>query len=237
MGGTTYFILLDFLNGMKELKTACITERKSHSMTEKKSYPEEIFEWRQKKYEGYARTKLPHQEALETAERVNRRAVTSTSGLRFPDDFLSVGEAAGGERVPANLFDVAFEYSEINGTLLARGSGGSIVIDQSNCMVDVARVFLDFAKGESCGECTYCRIGTTRMSEILERICNGAGASEDVDELEELAQKISATCLCEIGKIASAPVLATLAHFGREYEEHIDAGTCRAGKCGLDSQG
>ena len=206
-------------------------------MTEKKSYPEEIFEWRQKKYEGYARTKLPHQEALETAERVNRRAVTSTSGLRFPGDFLSVGEAAGGERVPANLFDMAFEYSEINGTLLARGSGGSIVIDQSNCMVDVARVFLDFAKGESCGECTYCRIGTTRMSEILERICTGAGASEDVDELEELAQKISATSLCEIGKIASAPVLATLAHFGREYEEHIDAGTCRAGKCGLDSQG
>ncbi|MCP4199815.1 MAG: hypothetical protein GY762_21940 [Proteobacteria bacterium] len=206
-------------------------------MTEKKSYPEEIYEWRQKKYEGYTRSKLPHQEALETAERVNRRAVTSTSELRFPEDLLSIGETAGGERVPANLFDVAFEYSEISGTLRATGSGGSIVIDRSNCMVDVARVFLDFAKGESCGECTYCRIGTTRMSEIMERICGGQGLSEDADELEELAQKISTTCLCEIGKIASAPVLATLAHFGREYAEHIGDVTCRAGKCGMDSKG
>jgi hypothetical protein len=204
---------------------------------EKKSYPEEIFAWRQKKYEGYTRSKLPHQEALETAERVNRRAVTSTSELRFPEDFLSVGEDAGGERVPANLFDMAFEYSEISGTLKATGSGGCIVIDRSNCMVDVARIFLDFAKGESCGECTYCRIGTTRMSEIMGRICAGTGVLEDMDTLEELAQKISATCLCEIGKLASAPVLATLRHFGEEYEEHIGVGRCRVGTCKLDSQG
>jgi hypothetical protein len=222
---------------MKELKTACINERKSHSMTEKKSYPEEIFEWRQKKYEGYTRSKLPHQEALETAERVNRRAVISTSDLRFPEDFLSAGEDAGGERVPANLFDMSFEYSEISGTLRATGSGGSIVIEPSNCMVEVARIFLNFAKKESCGECTYCRIGTTRMSEVMERICRGEGAAEDVDELEELAQKISSTCLCEIGKLASAPVLATLRHFGQEYQEHICEGRCRAGKCELDSQG
>jgi hypothetical protein len=204
---------------------------------EKKSYPEEIFEWRQKKYEGYTRSKLPHQEACETAERVNRRAVTSTADLRFPEDFLSVGEDVSGERVPANLFDMAFEYSEISGTLRATGSGGSIVIDRSNCMVEVARIFLNFAKGESCGECTYCRIGTTRMSEVMERICGGEGLLEDVDELEELAQKISATSLCEIGKIASAPVLATLRHFGQEYAEHISEGTCRAGKCEFDSKG
>ena len=206
-------------------------------MTEKKSYPEEMFEWRQKKYEGYTRTKLPHQEATETAERVNRRAVTATAELRFPEDFLSVGEDAGGERVPANLFDLSFEYNEISGTLKATGSGGSMVIDRSNCMVEVARIFLNFAVEESCGECTYCRIGTTRMSETIERICGGGGTEEDVDELEELARKISSTCLCEIGKIASAPVLATLRYFGREYEEHICEGVCRAGKCELDSQG
>ena len=200
-------------------------------MTDKKSYPEEIFEWRQKKYEGFTRTKLPHQEALETAERVNRRPERGTSKLRFPEDFLAVGELAGGERIPANLFDVSFTYNEVSGALTAQGSGGSIVIDGSNCMVEVARSFLNYAKEESCGECTYCRIGTTRMSEILERICGGGGAAEDTDTLGELAEKISTTCLCEVGKLASAPVLATLEHFEKAYQEHIEGGGCGTGTC------
>ena len=198
---------------------------------DKKSYPEEIFEWRQQKYAEFTRTKLPHQEALETASRVNRRPERGTCELRFPEDFLSVGEGAGGERVPANLFDMSFEYNEVSGALTARGSGGSIVIDSSHCMVEVARSFLNYAKEESCGECTYCRIGTTRMSEILERICNGGGAADDVDTLGELAEKISHTCLCEVGKLASAPVLATLEHYEKAYLEHIEAGGCGTDRC------
>ena len=90
---------------------------------------------------------------------------------------------------------------------------------------------MDYAVEESCGECTYCRIGTTRMSEILDRICSGSGAAEDVDTLLELAEKISTTCLCEVGKLASAPVLATLEHFEKEYAAHIESGGCKAGTC------
>jgi NADH-quinone oxidoreductase subunit F len=96
--------------------------------------------------------------------------------------------------------------------------------------------FLKYAQRESCGECTFCRIGTVRMMEALERIRSGLGKAEDVDTLGDLATKVNETCLCEIGKIASGPVLATLRYFKEEYDEHIVDHSCRAGKCDFDSK-
>jgi ferredoxin len=98
-------------------------------------------------------------------------------------------------------------------------------------MVDVARYFLDFTKIESCGKCTFCRIGTTRMLEILTRICDGKGIPEDIDTLEELAGQIKTTSLCGLGQSAPNPVLTTMRYFRTEYEEHIFEKKCRAGKC------
>lgn len=205
-------------------------------MTEKKSYPEELYEWRRQRYAGFERSKLPNAEAAETARRVNARVEETTSGLRYPEDFLSVGEAVGGERVPSNLFDMKFEYNAVTDSLQAMGSGGVVSIDHRHCMVEVGRTFLDYAKQASCGECTFCRVGTTRMLEILDRIRAGSGQEGDVDTLWELARQVSETSLCEVGKLSSAPVLATLQHYGKDYEAHVRDGVCRAGTCPLDGR-
>jgi hypothetical protein len=204
-------------------------------MNEKLSYPEEIFEWRKKKYEGRVRTKLPAAQQAEVADRVNRLVHQVTAALKFPDDFLVPGEEpTEGGKVPANLFDLDFQYDEVTGTVKVIGSGGSVVLDSSYCMVDVARYFLEFAGRESCGECTFCRIGTKRMSEIINRIAAGAGRPDDIPVLAELAEKVAETSLCEVGKLAAVPVKSTLKHFPKVYEEHIEGGQCRAGKCRLD---
>ncbi len=207
-------------------------------MTEKKSYPEEIFEWRLNKYKGRVRTKLPHQEQRETANRVNRLVDRGINGLRFPDDFVIPSDNGDKDSrgVPANLFDVAFEYNDVTNRAMIKGSGGAVVLDDSNCMVDVARYFIDFIQPESCGDCTFCRVGTKRMQEILHRICNGQGKLDELDMLYDLALTIKETTLCEVGKIAANPVLGTLRHFRADYEAHIQDHTCRAGTCELDSK-
>jgi len=111
------------------------------------------------------------------------------------------------------------------------GSGGLIVMDESACMVDVAKFFLNFTQDESCGKCTFCRIGTLRMLETLDRITNGEGKEEDLGLLEELARGVKEASLCGLGQTAPNPVLTTLRYFRDEYETHIVERKCPARKC------
>jgi len=141
-----------------------------------------------------------------------------------------MGGPSGG-CVPADLFDTRVDYDEVTKTGAIMGSGGMIILDETTCMVDIARYFLDFTQLESCGKCTFCRIGTKRMLEILTRICDGNGVPEDIPLLEELAVQIKDTSLCGLGQTAPNPVLTTLRYFRNEYEEHINDKKCRAGKC------
>ena len=110
------------------------------------------------------------------------------------------------------------------------GSGGLVVLDDHDCMVDMARYFLQFTQNESCGKCTFCRIGTRQMLDILERICEGRGRPRDLDDLEALARTTSAGSLCGLGHAAPNPVLTTLRYFRDEYEAHLE-GRCPAGRC------
>ncbi|MCK9463095.1 MAG: NADH-quinone oxidoreductase subunit NuoF [Proteobacteria bacterium] len=143
---------------------------------------------------------------------------------------VQMGGPSGG-CVPRSLFGTKIDYDEVTKTGAIMGSGGMVVMDETTCMVDVARYFLNFTQLESCGKCTFCRIGTTRMLEILTRICDGKGVPEDIPALEDLAQQIKTTSLCGLGQTAPNPVLTTLRYFRDEYESHIFDKKCRAGKC------
>jgi len=110
------------------------------------------------------------------------------------------------------------------------GSGGLVVLDNTDCMVDIARYFLRFTQDQSCGKCTFCRIGTKRMLEVMDRICTGQGKKGDLEVLEQLARSVVAGSICGLGKTAPNPVLSTLKYFRDEYEAHL-AGKCPAGKC------
>jgi ferredoxin len=110
------------------------------------------------------------------------------------------------------------------------GSGGLVVLDEDDCMVEIARYFLAFTQDQSCGRCTFCRIGTRRMLEILNRLCDGKGCADDIACLEELCRSVQAGSLCGLGRTAPNPVLSTLRHFRDEYEAHL-AGRCPAGQC------
>ncbi|MGI5854637.1 MAG: NADH-quinone oxidoreductase subunit NuoF [Bacillota bacterium] len=127
--------------------------------------------------------------------------------------------------------DLPLEYDALTKAGAMMGSGGLIVMDETKCMVDVARFFLDFTCDESCGKCPPCRIGTKRMLEILERITNGEGKEEDIDNLYELASTIKAAALCGLGQTAPNPVLSTIKHFRDEYIAHIRDKQCPAGVC------
>ena len=142
---------------------------------------------------------------------------------------VQIGGPSGG-CVPAALSDAAVDYEDLAELGAIMGSGGLVVLDESDCMVDIARYFLAFTQDQSCGKCTPCRVGTRRMLEILERICAGRGQPEDLARLEELAWGIQKTSLCGLGKTAPNPVLTTLRYFRDEYEAHL-AGRCPAGKC------
>ncbi len=133
--------------------------------------------------------------------------------------------------IPASLIDTPVDYDSLIAIGSMMGSGGLIVMDEDNCMVDIAKFFLEFTVDESCGKCTPCRIGTRRMLEILERITAGKGEDGDIEKLEELAKTIKATALCGLGQTAPNPVLSTLRYFRDEYEAHIYEKRCPAGVC------
>ncbi len=133
--------------------------------------------------------------------------------------------------IPASHIDTPIDYETLKELGSMMGSGGLIVMDEDNCMVDIARFFLEFTVDESCGKCPPCRIGTKRMLEILERITGGKGEMEDIDKLEVLAKNIIASALCGLGQSAPQPVLSTLRYFREEYVAHVRDKKCPAGVC------
>ncbi len=142
---------------------------------------------------------------------------------------VQIGGPSGG-CVPAELADTPVDYEALTAVGAMMGSGGLVVLDETDCMVDIARYFLTFTQSQSCGQCAPCRIGTRRMLEILERLCTGEGRDDDLDTLEHLAHMVQGGSLCGLGKTAPNPVLTTLRYFREEYEAHL-AGRCPAGKC------
>ena len=147
-----------------------------------------------------------------------------------PFKAAQLGGPSGG-CIPKEHLNVPLDYESLNELGAIMGSGGLIVMDEDSCMVDVARFFLEFVQEESCGKCTPCRVGTKRLLEILERICEGKGEEGDIEKLIKLGNQIKETALCGLGKTAANPVLSTIRHFREEYEEHIREKKCRAGVC------
>ncbi len=143
---------------------------------------------------------------------------------------VQMGGPSGG-CIPAYMGDLQVDYDEITKTGAIMGSGGLIVLDETTCMVDIAKFFLTFTQNESCGKCTFCRIGTKRMLEILEKITMGNGESEDLDILLDLSYQIKENTLCGLGQTAPNPVLTTLKYFKEEYEAHIYDKRCPAHVC------
>ena len=143
---------------------------------------------------------------------------------------VQTGGPSGG-CITAEHLDTPIDFDSLTELGSMMGSGGMIVMDEENCMVDIARFFLDFTVEESCGKCPPCRIGTKRMLEILEKITNGEGEPEDIDRLERLAENIKESALCGLGQTAPNPVLSTLKYFRDEYEAHVNEKKCPAGTC------
>ena len=142
---------------------------------------------------------------------------------------VQVGGPSGG-CVPERLADTPVDYEALTGAGAMMGSGGLVVLDETDCMVEIARYFLQFTQDESCGKCTACRVGTRRMLEVLQRLCDGQGRRGDVEHLEHLARTIEAGSLCGLGRSAPNPVLTTIKYFRDEYDAHIE-GRCPAASC------
>jgi NADH-quinone oxidoreductase subunit F len=153
-------------------------------------------------------------------------------GIRHGRPFKAVqlGGPSGG-CIPARLAGTPIDYDALAQTGAIMGSGGLVVLDDRDCMVDIARFFLKFTQAESCGKCTFCRIGTKRMLEILERLCEGKGRRDDLEKLETLADYVGRASLCGLGQTAPNPVLTTLKYFREEYEAHLHERRCPAGRC------
>ena len=142
---------------------------------------------------------------------------------------VQIGGPSGG-CIPASLADTPIDYESLTEMGAMMGSGGLVVLDDTDCMVDIARFFLSFTQNESCGKCTFCRVGTRRMLDILDALCTGKGKKGDLEELEKLAEWTQKGSLCGLGKTAPNPVLSSLKYFREEYEAHIN-GVCPTGKC------
>ncbi len=153
-------------------------------------------------------------------------------GIKNDKQFKAVqmGGPSGG-CIPAELLDTVIDYKKLSATGAIMGSGGMVVMDESTCMVGMAKFFLDFTAKESCGKCVHCRIGTKRMQEILTRIVEGNGRSGDIELLEELCGAIKDGALCGLGQTAPNPVLTTIKYFRNEYEAHINDKKCPAKEC------
>jgi NADH-quinone oxidoreductase subunit F len=143
---------------------------------------------------------------------------------------VQLGGPSGG-CVPDEHIDIEIDYESVTKTGAIMGSGGMVVMDDTTCMVDIARFFLQFTQDESCGKCTFCRVGTKRMLEVLDRICGGEGEESDLELLEELGEKIASSSLCGLGQSAPNPVLTTLRYFRDEYEAHVIDKKCPALQC------
>ena len=153
-------------------------------------------------------------------------------GIRDGKEFKAVqmGGPSGG-CIPKDLLDTVIDYKALSATGAIMGSGGMVVMDQSTCMVGMAKFFLDFTAKESCGKCVHCRLGTRRMLDVLTRIVNGDGKEGDIELLEELCYAVKDGALCGLGQTAPNPVLTTIRYFRNEYEAHINDKKCPAKEC------
>jgi NADH:ubiquinone oxidoreductase subunit F (NADH-binding)/NADH:ubiquinone oxidoreductase subunit E/NAD-dependent dihydropyrimidine dehydrogenase PreA subunit len=170
---------------------------------------------------------------IEVPMGVSIRQIVEEIGGGIPNNrkfkAVQIGGPSGG-CIPAELAELPVDFEALIGAGSMMGSGGLIVLDENDCMVDIAHFFLSFTQNESCGRCTFCRIGTTRMLEILEKIRNGKAIESDLTKLEKLAYSTQKGSLCGLGKTAPNPVLSTLKYFREEYEAHLQ-GHCPSGKC------
>ena len=178
--------------------------------------------------------KIKHGGSVEVPMGVSIRDIIFKLGGGIIDDkkfkAVQLGGPSGG-CIPEYLADTAIDYDSVTATGAIMGSGGMVVMDETTCMVDIARFFLDFTVKESCGKCTFCRMGTKRMLEILERITQGEGKEGDIERLQELAYQIKDSSLCGLGQTAPNPVLTTIKYFRHEYEAHIEDKKCPAKNC------
>jgi len=178
--------------------------------------------------------KIKHGGMIEVPMGITLREVIYGIGGGIQNDkkfkAVQLGGPSGG-CIPERLLDVQVDYDSVTATGAIMGSGGMVVMDETTCMVDIARYFLSFTQSESCGKCTFCRMGTKRMLEILERITKGEGRMSDLDQLEDLAVKVKLASLCGLGQTAPNPVLTTLKYFREEYVEHIQNKRCPAKQC------
>jgi NADH:ubiquinone oxidoreductase subunit F (NADH-binding)/(2Fe-2S) ferredoxin len=170
---------------------------------------------------------------IEVPMGITIRKIIEDIGGGIPDGkkfkAVQIGGPSGG-CIPASMADTPIDFGSLAEVGAMMGSGGLIVLDETDCMVDIARYFLSFTQDQSCGRCTFCRIGTRRMLDILNKICSGKGKTEDLEALEKLAVSVNKGSMCGLGKTAPNPVLSTLKYFRHEYEAHIN-GHCPTGKC------
>ncbi len=178
--------------------------------------------------------KIEHTGLVEIPMGTTLREIIEEIGGGIPNGKKFKAAQTGGPSggcIPASLIDTPVDYDNLIAIGSMMGSGGLIVMDEDTCMVDMAKFFLEFTVDESCGKCTPCRIGTKRLYEMLEKICNGEAEMEDLDRMEELCYYIKANSLCGLGQTAPNPVLSTLRYFRDEYEAHIVDKKCPAGVC------
>jgi NADH:ubiquinone oxidoreductase subunit F (NADH-binding) len=142
---------------------------------------------------------------------------------------VQIGGPSGG-CIPASLMDMPIDFESLSEIGAMMGSGGMVVLDEDDCMVDIAKYFLSFTQDQSCGKCTFCRVGTRRMLDLLEKITSGKAEMKDLETLEKLAYSTKKGSLCGLGKTAPNPILSTLEYFREEYVAHIE-GKCQTGKC------
>jgi NADH-quinone oxidoreductase subunit F len=178
--------------------------------------------------------KIKHSGLVEVPMGITIRDIIFKLGGGIPNDkkfkAVQLGGPSGG-CIPEYLADTIVDYDSVNATGAIMGSGGMVVMDETTCMVDIAKFFLNFTQEESCGKCTFCRIGTKRMLEVLNKISDGKGETGDLAKLEELAFQVRDNSLCGLGQTAPNPVLTTIKYFRDEYEAHIKDKKCPAKVC------
>ena len=178
--------------------------------------------------------KIKHTGLVEIPMGTTLREIVEEIGGGVPDGKKFKAAQTGGPSggcIPASLIDTPIDYDNLIAIGSMMGSGGLIVMDETTCMVDIAKFFLEFTVDESCGKCTPCRVGTKRLLEMLNKITSGTGTMEDIDKMEELCYYIKDNALCGLGQTAPNPVLSTLRYFRDEYEAHVKEHRCPAGVC------
>ena len=178
--------------------------------------------------------KIKHTGLVEVPMGTTLREIVEEIGGGVPDGHKFKAAQTGGPSggcIPASKLDIAIDYDNLLEIGAMMGSGGLIVMDDTTCMVDIAKFFLEFTVDESCGKCTPCRVGTRRLLEILEKITSGNGTMEDIDRMEELCYYLKENSLCALGQTAPNPVLSTLHYFRDEYIAHVTENRCPAGVC------